>query len=100
MNYESSEIMESSLKSAAPEGIAGARNETALLELMESTGYNIIQENGQRKFGGPPPDWGSDVPTPSKGCEVFVGKIPRDLFEDELVPVFMKIGRIYELRLM
>ncbi|XP_071955414.1 probable RNA-binding protein 46 [Antedon mediterranea] len=92
--------MESSKSAAAPEGIAGARNETALLELMESTGYNIIQENGQRKFGGPPPDWGADVPTPSKGCEVFVGKIPRDLFEDELVPVFMKIGRIYELRLM
>ena len=38
--------------------------------------------------------------TPSKGCEVFVGKIPRDLYEDELVPVFEKIGKIYELRLM
>ena len=38
--------------------------------------------------------------TPTKGCEVFVGKIPRDLYEDELVPVFEKIGKIYELRLM
>ena len=31
---------------------------------------------------------------------MFVGKIPRDLYEDELVPVFEKIGKIYELRLM
>ena len=39
-------------------------------------------------------------PAPLKGCKVFVGKIPRDLYEDELVPVFEKIGKIYELRLM
>ncbi len=34
------------------------------------------------------------------GCEVFVGKVPRDVYEPELVPVFEKIGKIYELRLM
>ncbi|XP_035681614.1 APOBEC1 complementation factor-like [Branchiostoma floridae] len=81
-----------------PQGITGAQNEAALLSLMERTGYNIIQENGQRKYGGPPPGW--EGVTPSRGCEVFVGKIPRDLFEDELVPVFESIGKIYELRLM
>jgi len=79
-------------------GVAGAANESRLIELMERTGYSMIQENGQRKFGGPPPEWHAQ--TPSKGCEVFVGKIPRDLYEDELVPVFEKIGKIYELRLM
>lgn len=56
------------------------------------------QENGQRKYGGPPPKW--EGSSPSRGCEIFVGKIPRDLYEDELVPVFEKIGKIYELRLM
>ncbi|XP_022252711.1 probable RNA-binding protein 46 [Limulus polyphemus] len=71
--------------------------EAALLSLMERTGYQIIQENGQRKFG-PPPNW--EGPPPQKGSEVFVGKIPRDLYEDELVPVFEKVGRIYEVRLM
>jgi len=80
------------------QGVAGAPNESRLLELMERTGYPMIQENGQRKFGGPPPGWQGTAP--SKGCEVFVGKIPRDLYEDELVPVFEKIGKIYELRLM
>ncbi|OWK15228.1 RBM46, partial [Cervus elaphus hippelaphus] len=67
----------------------GTQNEAALLALMEKTGYNMVQENGQRKFGGPPP-----------GCEVFVGKIPRDMYEDELVPVFERAGKIYEFRLM
>lgn len=34
------------------------------------------------------------------GSEVFVGKLPRDCFEPEIVPVFEKVGKIYELRLM
>ncbi|GAB1608606.1 probable RNA-binding protein 46 isoform X1 [Argonauta hians] len=77
--------------------ISEASNATALLELMEKTGFSMMQENGQRKFG-PPPSWTG--PPPSRGCEVFIGKIPRDCFEDELVPVFQKMGRIYEFRLM
>ncbi|XP_052287077.1 APOBEC1 complementation factor-like isoform X2 [Dreissena polymorpha] len=76
----------------------GAPNERALLSLMERTGYSMIQENGQRKYGGPPPGW--DGSPPGKGCEVFVGKIPRDCFEDELVPAFETVGKIYEMRLM
>lgn len=81
-----------------PEGVAGAPNEAALLALMERTGYSLVQENGQRKYGGPPPGW--EGAHPQRGCEVFVGKIPRDVYEDELVPVFESVGRIYELRLM
>lgn len=68
-----------------------------LLDLMQKTGYSIVQHNGQRKFG-PPPDWVG--PAPQKGCEVFVGKLPREIFEDELVPIFSKVGKIYEMRLM
>lgn len=78
-------------------GISGAPNEQNLLRLMERTGFPMVQENGQRKYG-PPPDWKG--PPPPRGCEIFVGKIPRDCFEDELVPVFEKIGKLYELRLM
>ncbi|XP_027999503.2 RNA-binding protein 47 [Eptesicus fuscus] len=81
-----------------PEGVAGAPNEAALLALLERTGYTMVQENGQRKYGGPPPGW--EGAHPQRGCEVFVGKIPRDVYEDELVPVFEAVGRIYELRLM
>ncbi|KAM9769879.1 RNA-binding protein 47 isoform 6-T11 [Menidia menidia] len=80
-----------------PEGVAGAPNEAALVALMERTGYTMVQENGQRKYG-PPPGWSG--PSPPRGCEIFVGKIPRDVYEDELVPVFESVGRIYEMRLM
>jgi RNA recognition motif-containing protein len=69
-----------------------------LVELMEKTGYQMVQINGQRRYGGPPPNW--EGPRPPKGSEIFVGKIPRDCFEDELVPVFEMVGNIYELRLM
>uniref|UniRef100_A0A3B5ABM9 Probable RNA-binding protein 46 n=1 Tax=Stegastes partitus TaxID=144197 RepID=A0A3B5ABM9_9TELE len=72
--------------------------EMALLALMDRTGYNMVQENGQRKYGGPPPGW--EGPAPPRGCEIFVGKIPRDMYEDELVPLFERAGRIYEFRLM
>ncbi|XP_077426868.1 RNA-binding protein 47 isoform X10 [Vanacampus margaritifer] len=80
-----------------PEGVAGTPNEVALVALMERTGYGMVQENGQRKYG-PPPGWNG--PSPPRGCEIFVGKIPRDVYEDELVPVFESVGRIYEMRLM
>ncbi|CAI9600384.1 unnamed protein product [Staurois parvus] len=80
------------------EGVVGAPNEAALVALMERTGYAMVQENGQRKYGGPPPGW--EGLHPPRGCEVFVGKIPRDVYEDELVPVFESVGRIYEMRLM
>lgn len=40
---------------ACADGQSDSSNETALLALMEKTGYSMIQENGQRKFGGPPP---------------------------------------------
>ncbi|XP_076026473.1 RNA-binding protein 47 isoform X3 [Genypterus blacodes] len=82
---------------AVSEGVAGAPNEAALVALMERTGYGMVQENGQRKYG-PPPGWCAQ--SPPRGCEIFVGKIPRDVYEDELVPVFESVGRIYEMRLM
>jgi len=70
----------------------------SLLKLLERTGYQLVQINGQRLYGGPPPNWKG--PPPPRGSEIFVGRIPRNCFEDELVPVFEKVGRIYEMRLM
>ncbi|XP_041976024.1 probable RNA-binding protein 46 isoform X1 [Aricia agestis] len=68
-----------------------------LLKLTEKTGYDIVQHNGQRRFG-PPRDWTG--PPPPKGCEIFIGRLPREVYEDELVPLFSKVGKIYEMRLM
>jgi len=69
-----------------------------LLALTNRTGYEIVQKHGQRIYGGPPPGWSG--PQPGKGTEVYCYRIPRDCFEDELVPVFSSVGQIYELRLM
>jgi hypothetical protein len=69
-----------------------------LSKLVDKTGYTLLQRNGQRVYGGPPPKW--EGPPPPRGSEVFVAKIPRNCFEDELAPVFEKAGVIYELRLM
>ncbi|XP_017688218.1 PREDICTED: APOBEC1 complementation factor isoform X1 [Lepidothrix coronata] len=88
--------MESNQKSG--DGLTGTQKEAALRALIQRTGYNLIQENGQRKYGGPPPGW--DGPPPERGCEIFIGKLPRDLFEDELIPLCEKIGKIYEMRMM
>jgi len=154
-------------------------NEEKLKEILKRTGYSHEVSSGQRKYGGPPPNWPtsnaangdvvkkeeetvgdekppSEIPTtttttttteaemndeakantngdenghkeesaeasnsqtngtsnnnttgatpavlhPGAGCECFVGKLPRDLFEDELIPVFEQQGRIWDLRLM
>lgn len=32
--------------------------------------------------------------------KVFCGKIPKDMYEDELIPLFEKCGPIWDLRLM
>ena len=61
--------------------------ELKLKALSESTGYPIVQENGQRKYGPPP---GLKVVPPKKKTEVFIGKLPRDLFQDELVPMELR----------
>ena len=49
---------------------------------------NVIQENGQRKYTNPK----MAGQKPEKGTEIFIGKLPRDLFEDELVPVLEQYG--------
>ena len=66
--------------------------------ILERTGYSLDVTTGQRKYGGPPPGWNG--PSPGNGCEIFCGKIPKELYEDALIPHFEKCGRIWELRLM
>lgn len=39
-----------------------------LQAILERTGYSLDVTTGQRKYGGPPPDWKG--PAPGNGCEV------------------------------
>uniref|UniRef100_A0A2I3GQE7 RRM domain-containing protein n=1 Tax=Nomascus leucogenys TaxID=61853 RepID=A0A2I3GQE7_NOMLE len=75
-------------------------DEAKIKALLERTGYTLDVTTGQRKYGGPPPDSVYSSQQPSVGTEIFVGKIPRDVFEDELVPLFEKAGSIWDHRLM
>lgn len=66
-----------------------------LQNLLSRPGYTLVQKHGQRIF-----QYCVGNFTPPRGSEVFVGKLPKNLFEDELVPVFEQIGQIFRLRLM
>lgn len=45
-------------------------------------------------------DLGWDGPTPGERCEVFISHIPRDAYEDLLIPLFSSVGPLWEFRLM
>ncbi|XP_013142289.1 PREDICTED: heterogeneous nuclear ribonucleoprotein R-like isoform X2 [Papilio polytes] len=73
-------------------------DEEKIKQILARTGYSLDVTTGQRKYGGPPPGW--EGGTPGAGCEVFCGKIPKDMYEDELIPLFERCGTIWDLRLM
>ena len=104
-------------------------DEEKIKEILERTGYTLDVTTGQRKFGGPPPGWEGEPPSngcevsmltirpnamffisplfPSPHTindlsyfQVFCGKIPRDIYESDLIPLFEKCGKIWDLRLM
>uniref|UniRef100_A0A3P9NJM7 RRM domain-containing protein n=1 Tax=Poecilia reticulata TaxID=8081 RepID=A0A3P9NJM7_POERE len=70
----------------------------ALEAWLETTNTRLTQVNGQRKYGGPPEGWNG--PTPGEHCEVFISHIPRDAYEDLLIPLFSSVGSLWEFRLM
>ncbi|XP_038627403.1 dead end protein homolog 1 [Tachyglossus aculeatus] len=73
-------------------------NKAALEAWLRETGIRLVQVNGQRKYGGPPPGWVGGPPAP--GSEVFIGRLPQDVYEHQLIPLFGRVGRLYEFRLM
>ncbi|XP_012220085.1 RNA-binding protein 47-like [Linepithema humile] len=69
-----------------------------LLEMLRRTHYELVQENGQRRLTAPEVARGEQ--RRAKGAEVFLGRLPRDCYEDELMPILEQVGRLVELRLM
>lgn len=72
-------------------------NKMALMAWIKETKTQLVQINGQRKYG-PPPGWIGDPP--GSGSEVFIGRIPQECYEDKLIPLFQSVARLYEFRLM
>ncbi|NXF54905.1 DND1 protein, partial [Oceanites oceanicus] len=73
-------------------------NKMALLAWTKETGIDLVQINGQRRYGGPPPGWVGGPPP--AGTEVFIGRLPQDMYENALIPLFQSVGKLYEFRLM
>ena len=67
----------------------------AFQAILDRTGYRLDVTTGQRRYGAPP---GCEGPAPGRGCEVYCGNIPNNLYEDELIPLFEKCGKIWDLR--
>ncbi|CAF0960160.1 unnamed protein product [Didymodactylos carnosus] len=89
-NSSEKKIGESTDKKPGPD-------EAKLKAICDRTHYAIEITAGQRKYGGPPPE---GPERPPENSEVFVGKIPREVFEDELIPLCEEAGKIWDLRLM
>ncbi|XP_066279284.1 heterogeneous nuclear ribonucleoprotein R-like isoform X1 [Branchiostoma lanceolatum] len=83
-------------------------DETKIKEILDRTGYKLDVTTGQRKYAMPVTEEEEKEMTDkltqqghtSQSSMVFVSKIPRDMFEDELIPLFEKPGPIFDLRLM
>ncbi|NXY54206.1 DND1 protein, partial [Callaeas wilsoni] len=98
----------------------------ALLAWEKETGIKLVQINGQRRYGGPPPGMSGEqlgrgapgarrgsprapcprVPAgwvggpPPAGTEVYIARLPQDVYENTLIPLFESVGKLYEFRLM
>ncbi|XP_069129810.1 heterogeneous nuclear ribonucleoprotein Q-like isoform X1 [Argopecten irradians] len=87
-------------KQGSSAATAKGPDEQKLKDILARTGYSLDVTTGQRKYGGPPPGSEESSTPPGSGHEIFVGKIPKDVFEDELIPLFEECGKIWDLRLM
>lgn len=58
---------------------------------------NIIVDHSNQQYPLPPGWVGSPPPS---GSEVFIGRLPQDVYEHQLIPLFQRVGRLYEFRLM
>ncbi|NXB74183.1 DND1 protein, partial [Donacobius atricapilla] len=70
----------------------------ALLAWEKETGIKLVQINGQRRYGGPPAGWQGGLPP--AGTEVYIARLPQDVYENTLIPLFESVGKLYEFRLM
>lgn len=68
----------------------------SIKSIIDRTNYKLEVTVGQRKYHSPP-DYDDEV---THGHEVFIGQIPKDIYEEAIIPIFEEVGKIYNLRLM
>ena len=72
--------------------------ERILEQLRHDEGFIVTREPGLRRLQRPLPD-GQDM-VQQRGCEIFLGHLPKDLIEDEILTFCSPFGDILEIRLM
>ena len=60
--------------------IAKGPDEDKIKEILNRTGYKLDVTTGQRKYGGPPPNWEGDPP--ASGCEVSTADQLHEIFRE------------------
>lgn len=68
-----------------------------LAAYCQKTGYEIKQVNGQRIYSVSD---SQKIPLPPKGTEIFIGHLPKKIYEYDIIPLLEKFGRLYNFRLM
>uniref|UniRef100_A0A3B3TKJ4 DND microRNA-mediated repression inhibitor 1 n=1 Tax=Poecilia latipinna TaxID=48699 RepID=A0A3B3TKJ4_9TELE len=96
--WQKKKIIRSLVREDTQSAVQNIERVQALEAWLETTNTRLTQVNGQRKYGGPPEGWNG--PTPGEHCEVFISHIPRDAYEDLLIPLFSSVGPLWEFRLM
>lgn len=75
------------------------RSQKKEFDYSELTKYTVNVSQRQRRYFVLPAR-GRNVPVPSDDCEIFCSNIPINVLEGELIPLFERYGKIWELRLM
>lgn len=88
-----------SFKSYKSDSIESVVDTDGIIEeqLEFDSNYTLVQINGRRILG-PPKDYTG--PAPENGCELYIKRIPKTMFEVDIVPHFQRFGKVYEFRLM
>ena len=64
--------------------------------LLKRTKYRLSKKPGQRSYRAP--DF-ADRKAPASDAEVFIGNLPRDMYEDTLIPLLEAFGTLREVKL-
>jgi RNA recognition motif-containing protein len=69
---------------------------------METSCYstNVVQSNGCRIWENPLANIKYKVPENENKIELFIKNIPKDLYEEDILPHFERFGPVYQFRLL
>lgn len=77
-----------------------SRSRKQAVDYTKFVNYALSVSQRQRRYFLQVARGRHSVPVPGDDCEIFVSNIPINVLEPELLPLFERFGKIFELRLM